>query len=375
MSIFSFFKNKNNQIDILENFPEGILVLNSDYNVIRSNHIAQEYLANSESELKSQNFLDLFDSTINPLDKMSQTNESIILKGKNEQNNELYFEIKAKFNELKNTYVVTFRDVTKSHKMMTKILVEYESNKKVNKDKNFFLTKLSTDLKSPLHSIIGFSQAVLEGLSGNVNEKQSKYLNIINKNASELLDLLDKIIELSKIESNLYEFDFKSFDFVNALNSVLEEFQPKLKEKNLQINLDTEKIYRRACYSDEIVVKKIISNLIENALRFTDIGQIGIRVYNPTLELLEKLGIEIPEGCGEKSFIAFCVTDTGAGFSKAELATVFDPYAQLEKNNKRQLLKGLSLGISKQFVKNLKGIIWAESELMQGSTFSFIIPS
>ena len=130
-------------------------------------------------------------------------------------------------------------------------MIEHESSKKVNKDKNTFLVKLSNELKSPVHSISGFSQAMIDGLGGEMSEKQEKYIKIINKNSNELLYLLDKILELSKTESNLVEYDFQIFDIVNAAQMAVKTHEQTAKEKNLNLIFSSEEIVKRTGFSNK----------------------------------------------------------------------------------------------------------------------------
>lgn len=371
------FNKHGKSVSILDFYPDAVLKLSEDAEIIFANKQAQDLFEMSSSELKSKKFTDIFDIDINPVNKLAQTSESMILKSVMRSGEDKYVEIKA--SGFEGQFVITMRDVTKNHKMVTRILVEYESLKKVNKDKNSFLTKISNELKAPLHSITGFSQALLEGLGGKINEKQDKYLKIINKNSTELLNLMEKILELSKIEAGLYEYDYKSFDVVDSVVSVISAYKKSIDFKKSELIFDSQNIAKRACWCDEMAIKAVVANLLENAIYFTDGGSINIKISHPSVEILQAQGFCTDENIEEKSFVMFSIKDTGCGYGEDDLKTLFDVYSQVDKGNKKDVLRGLRLGISKLLIKNLKGKLWAVETASQkdlkGSEFNFIIPS
>lgn len=113
-------------------------------------------------------------------------------------------------------YFITIRDIT----AMTNVLTIAERTGRLNKEKNVMFVKTSNEFKSPLQSIIGFSQALLDGLGGEINEKQNKYIKIINKNSTELLHFIDKFIEFAQAESSLFNYNNQPFDIVNTIQTV-----------------------------------------------------------------------------------------------------------------------------------------------------------
>ena len=181
-----------------------------------------------------------------------QENNICTLKIKNK---DIFVEIKAASKD-ENVYF-SMRDVTQKHKTVTAFMTEYETSKKINRTKNNLLIKLSNELMAPLHSITGFSQAMLEGLSGKIDEKQRKYPNVINKNAFDLLDFIDKLVEGAKLEANSYEFDPKVFDIIDLLNNTINEI--KETNKNIKFSSDFSNLERRAVYTDEDSLKKIVN--------------------------------------------------------------------------------------------------------------------
>jgi signal transduction histidine kinase len=221
---------------------------------------------------------------------------------------------------------------------------------------------------------MGFSQAMVDGLGGEMSEKQEKYIKIINKNSNEILYFMDKILELSKTESNLFEYDYQTFDIVNAMQNIIKIFEQPIKDKNLILTFDTEELSKRTVYTVENAFKVIFQNILETSVSSTDIGSINIKIGHPDLQLVSQAGFAVSETSSEKSFIALTVTDTGAGLSESDLQYAFEPYAQLDRANKKNIVKTIALASARNITKYLKGEIWLESEPMQGSRYTVILP-
>ncbi|MDD3436091.1 MAG: PAS domain-containing sensor histidine kinase [Candidatus Gastranaerophilales bacterium] len=370
--VFKNFLSKAKDIDILASLPDGVIFADNQGKIEWINDIIPAFFNMPKGEIFKLNLNELIESGLDLAKQAAETSKSVVGKALNTGLRDFYTEITAK--NVEDCFVISLRDVTQSYKTVTSILVEHESSKKINKDKNAFLVKLSNELKSPIHSIVGFSQAMVDGLGGEMSDKQEKYIKIINKNSNELLYLIAKILELSKTESNLYEYDFQTFDIVNAVQAVLKNYEILIKDKNLNVTLDMEEIIKKTVFSDENAFKTIFENIIETSLNLTDIGSVNIKASYPELDFVSQRGIEITEDATPTSYLMITVSDTGAGIAENDLNVIFEPYAQLDRPNKKNIVRSISLAISKNLVKYLKGAIWMESEPMKGSTYNIIIP-
>lgn len=369
---FKSFLSKAKDIDILASLPDGVILVDNDGKIEWINEVAASLLKTYKNEIFKRNINEIIESGLDLAKQAAEINKSVVGRAKNTEGKDFYLEITAKI--VNNFFIISLRDVTQNYKTVTSILVEHESSKKINKDKNAFLVKLSNELKSPLHSIMGFSQAMIDGLGGEMSDKQEKYIKIINKNSNEVLYLMDKIIELSKTESNLFEYDFQIFDVVNSIQNVLKNYESTIKDKNLNLNLDAEAMIKRTIFSEENVFKIIFQNILETSLNSTDIGSINIKIYHPDLEVVSRQNIEVPTSATDKSYLMLNVSDTGAGIAENDLGIIFEPYAQLDRPSKKNIVKSISLASVKNLVKYLKGTVWVESEPMQGTTYNVIIP-
>lgn len=366
------FLSKAKDIDILASLPDGILLVNNDGKIEWVNDVAPQLLKMAKGKVSKADINEIIESGLDLIKQAAQSKKSLVGHVLDELPKDLYVEITAK--EIEDYIVVSIRDVTQNYKTVTNILVEHESSKKVSKDKNTFLVKLSNELKSPIHSIIGFSQAMVDGLGGEMSEKQEKYIKIINKNSNELLYLLDKILELSKTESGLFESDFQIFDIANTIQTIMKKYETLVKDKNLTLNFDCEEIFKKTVYSDENALKTVFDNILDVSTNSTDIGSINVKLQHPELSFVTQQGIDLKEDATENSYMLITVSDTGAGISENDLGVIFEPYAQLDRANKKNIVRSIALSSVKNIVKYLKGAVWIESESMQGSTYSVIIP-
>ncbi len=371
--VFKSFLHKAKDIDILSSIPDGVMLVNSSGKIEWINDLVPVFFKINKGEVLKLNINEIIESGLNLVKQAAESFKSVIGRFKSATGKDSYFEITAKF--VDDCFVVSLRDVTQSYKTVTSILVEHESSKKVNKDKNTFLVKLSNELKSPIQSIIGFSQAMMDGLGGKMSEKQEKYVKIINKNSNEILYLLSKIIELSKTESGLFEYDFQIFDIVNSVQTLLKEYEQQINAKNLSVSFDANEIIKKTIFSDESAFKVILQNILETSISSTDIGSINIKICHPDSEIVSQQSLDMAEEFNEKSYLMITISDTGAGIAESDSNAIFEPYAQLDKTNKKNIVRSIALATSKNLVRHLKGAIWADSEPMQGTTYNIIMPT
>jgi len=368
--VFKNFLSKAKDIDILSSIPDGIILVDSNGKVEWINDETINLFSMPKNDIFKLNLNELIESGLDLAKQAAESTKPVV--GRSKALKDFYIEITTKATE--DFYVLSLRDVTQSYKTVTNIMVEHESSKKVNKDKNAFLVKLSNELKSPIHSIMGFSQAMVDGLGGEMSDKQEKYIKIINKNSNEMLYLMDKILELSKTESNLFEYDFQVFDIVNTIQNVVKNNEQPIKTKNLNFTFESEELEKKTIFSDEGALKVILQNLLETSINSTDIGSITLKVNHPQLEYVSQLNLNITEDCTDKSFLMLTLSDTGAGINENDLGVIFEPYSQLDRPNKKNIVRSIALASAKNLVKHLKGVLWVESEPMQGSTYKMIIP-
>ncbi len=371
-NLFKFNKNDEDD-DLLNNLPDSVVLLNAQGSFIWYNDVAHKVLSNLKETFAEGYIDDLFESAMELIVKVADKGKTVVTRTKSSLEKDMFFELSAR--KMNDDFLVILRDNTQSYKTLTSILVEHESSKKVNRDKNNFLVKLSGEIKTPLQSVIGFSQAILDGLGGEISDKQEKYLNIINKNSQEIMFLFDKIIELSKTESNLLEHKLSYFDAVNVLNSIIKRNEEEINSKSLTISVDIAQDIKRTIYSDEQLLKLVLQNVVENAVQSTDTGNISIEIKHPDLEYVTEKGLVPFKNASEKSFMLFTIHDMSLGISENDLDNLFEPYLQLDNPNKKAVIRSISFATIKNVIKMLKGNMWVDAEAMEGTTYNIVIPT
>lgn len=363
MNLIGLFSNINPK-EVIKNLPDAVLVVDFDGKIIWANDKAGIIFETKTSELRQLNFNEIVINGLDLAEKSYSRRNSIVAGAFTIEGKEFFIEMNAK--KYIEQYFITIRDVT----AMTNVLANAERTGRLNKEKNIMFVKLSNEIKSPIQSIIGFSQALLDGLGGQINDKQEKYVKIINKNSTELLYFMEKFLEFAQAESTLFKCENQAFDIINTIQTIVRNNDSVINSKNLTINCDFENFNKKTVYNDENIIKIIIQNILETSIKLTETGSITIKLEHPEPEELKAQGIttlDIP-------YFKISVIDTGMGLTEAELDGIFEPYTQLDKPSKKTFLRSITLGTAQTMIRRMNGAIWAESEVMKGSKFSILIP-
>ncbi len=231
-----------------------------------------------------------------------------------------------------------------------------EEVERANRLKSEFLASMSHELRTPLHTIIGFSELLSEQFEGPLNDKQKRFVEHIHRDSLHLLELINDVLDLSKIEAGRLELRPETFEIGMAIEEVLQSIRRLAEVKGLA--LDTSIAVDTALYADRVRFKQILLNLLSNAVKFTPEGG---RV---------RVDASIRDGSFEIS-----VTDTGIGIPAVEHQTVFDKFYQVGNTTKGvREGTGLGLAITRHLVEEHGGRIWVESEVGKGSRFTFTVP-
>ncbi|MBZ5665113.1 MAG: response regulator [Acidobacteriia bacterium] len=222
--------------------------------------------------------------------------------------------------------------------------------------KSKFLASMSHELRTPLNAIVGFSELLADGTPGDLNAKQKRFVNHIKQGSVHLLQLINDILDLSKIEAGQIELRCEDFLVGDALPEVLSTIRPLAMVKNIQVRqkLETD----RPVYADRVRFKQVLYNLLSNAVKFTSKdGSIEIRCYD------------------DGAAVALSVTDTGIGIRPGDQEMVFEEFRQVEGSaGATQEGTGLGLAITKRLVEQQGGKISLKSEFGKGSCFTFTLP-
>lgn len=286
------------------------------------------------------------------------------------KNGDLYWESAVVSSILDNQEEISFfvavkEDVTEMKKMVQDLIISKEKAEESDRLKTAFLANVSHEIRTPMNGILGFAELLKEPeLTG---EKQQEYISIIEKSGARMLNIINDIIDISKIESGQIDINYVETCINLQMEFVYKFFKPEAEKKGINftlvnslpfkdsfINTDTEKIYA------------ILTNLVKNALKFTKTGSIEFG-YNLKSDFRSD----------EKEFqvLEFFVKDSGVGIPENQIEIIFERFRQgSEQLSRNYEGAGLGLFISKSYVEMLGGKIWVESQLDLGSTFYFTIP-
>ena len=247
---------------------------------------------------------------------------------------------------------------------------------KLERLKSEFISIVSHELRTPLTAIKNSLEICLSGNTGEVNAIADKFLNIAKRNVTRLSGIINDLLDLSKVEAGKMDFKFEKANINTPIEFMKNTFENLAKEKNINLVLETDdKICQT--YIDNQRIEQVMSNLISNAIKFTNNdGKIIIKTENITLNDIDKsklFGVENP--IFYQNYIKISVADSGIGIAENDLLKVFDQFQQIENSlNRKNGGTGLGLPIAKQLIEAHRGFIWVESELNRGTTFSFVIP-
>jgi len=226
--------------------------------------------------------------------------------------------------------------------------------KELDRLKSMFIASMSHELRTPLNSIIGFTGIILQGLVGEINEEQRKQLALVKNSANHLLALINDVIDVSKIEADQIELVIEEYDLADLIQEVNDSFKVAVDEKGLKLSLEMPE--RLTIKSDERRTKQVFMNLVSNAVKFTDRGEIVIKVAK------------------KDERVEISVRDTGIGIEKKTMNKLFKAFSRIYTKDTLKEGTGLGLYISRKMANLLGGELSAKSEFGKGSKFTFTLP-
>jgi signal transduction histidine kinase len=226
--------------------------------------------------------------------------------------------------------------------------------------KSEFVSVASHELRTPLATIKNAIQLVLRGKAGEINETQTNFLSMADKNINRLTNILNNLLDLSRIESGRIKIKSQELDLRGLVEFILSSFKPQAEGKSIHLDMEVVEGFSPV-YGDRENIEQILTNLLGNAIKFTPEGGKVSVLVNPFRE--------------EGGMVAISVRDSGIGIPEDQLEKVFKKFYQVEGSLHRSVSgTGLGLAITKGLVEAGDGTIWVESEIGKGSTFTFTLP-
>ncbi len=348
---------------LLDSLIELVVFVNPNLNVIWANKAALEYMKMSLKEAVGVCLKSAPDIS-GPLSEYTQLEQIFVTGNKKSweftaKDGRVWFVQAIPVTDADGTIIgilETCREITE-RKAAEKLLQEKQIAEVANRTKSEFLANMSHELRTPLNSIIGFSDLLYEQAYGELNEKQLRSVENVSKSGKHLLNLINDILDISKVEAGKLELDYKDFELASKLNMIRNLLYPIADRKNIKIEIDMDNKLR-SIRADEDRFIQIMYNLVDNAVKFSYKNSIVKIAARKTGDLVE-----------------ITVKDTGIGIKAEDQNKLFKPFSQVDSfSSKKFQGTGLGLSLVKQIVHLHGGYVWFRSTPGEGSTFAFTIP-
>ena len=351
--------------DALDNLAEGLLILDTKNNILLANTAFANVLGQSPEKLIGKRSESLGIQT------HGDAPWSICLEEKRLVSNERVSLTDAAGKELnylvncspllghKGNYcgvMVTFDDVTQLEESRLQLQEARDAANAANRAKSDFLANMSHEIRTPMNAILGFTDVLRRGMEENPHQR-IEYLNTIHASGNHLIDLINDILDLSKVEAGKLDLELREFGLPEMLHQVTNVLSAKAQQKGLELSHYVKGEIPAYVYSDSTRIRQILINLLGNAIKFTEEGNV-------------RLDCQYQEGT-----LRFDVTDTGIGMTAEQLERIFDPFSQADSSVTRRFGgTGLGLSICKKFAEALNGSISVQSSAGVGTVFTVQLP-
>ena len=264
--------------------------------------------------------------------------------------------------------------IDQEREIFTKTLEEKNRQlKEANYLKDEFLANMSHELRTPLNSIIGFSEVLVDGLSGDLNDEQFEFINNVRKSGLHLLDLINDILDLSKIRAGMMKPSPEAVELINLSKEICATLRAQAEKKEISIFFDPPD-KEIVVEVDPLMIKQVLLNIVGNAIKFTpETGEVRVILSEVQVSDWDNNSFkEVKAGKGDA--IRYQIIDTGVGIEEKNVDIIFDEFRQVDGSYTRNSGgTGLGLPLSIKLINLHQGKLWVESEVNVGSCFSILM--
>ncbi|NET41884.1 CheR family methyltransferase [Okeania sp. SIO2B3] len=259
-------------------------------------------------------------------------------------------------------------EITQLKQTQQQLLESQKLAEAANKTKSDFFKQMTHELRTPLNVILGFTQLLAHG--DNLDRQQREQLDLIYKSGNNLLELVEEVLDFSKLEANRMELKLSLFDFKAFITELREMFRPSAEKKGFNLLLELDERVPQYIYGDRQKLRQVLINFLSNAIKFTDVGHVKLSVRVAQISEINDTEVNPVDLTNN---LEFEIEDTGKGITQQELEKIFEAFVQGKAGRYSQTGTGLGLSISQGFVQLMGGDIHVQSCLGSGTTFSFSI--
>lgn len=240
-----------------------------------------------------------------------------------------------------------------------------------------FVSNMSHEFRTPLNSIIGYSELLNSGVYGSLNERQTDRLEKIHRNGSQLLELISDILDINTMDGGTFKLDVTTFQIDPLIREVVDQYTQPCKDKGIAVQLTIDE--NLSIITGDIErIRQVVQNILDNAVKFTQEGEINIRLLNARVHKGKSEDFALPTlgWLSDGDWIICTVQDTGIGIPIESQGEIFEEFMQVDTSFTREYGgTGLGLAIAKRITEMHSGVIWVRSVLGEGSTFFVALPA